>query len=544
MKSKKTKSQTLTRAQERMMARSKDLNYLIIQDKHGKAVFRKSIYSRIILNFFLIAVQIAIFTVFLLEFQSKLELYFGVSLILSTSFIIYLSNCGGKNEYKIAWLLPTIIFPLFGVSAYILYHTNLGGRKIRKKLAVLKEKTKSCLPSKEASLELLKKYPEMQGLGTYLINSGSYYPHTNTNVTYFKSGEEFYPDMFQFVVAAKKFIFIEFFIIEVDETWALLVELLEQKVKEGLEVRVMMDGLGSPVASQKVYQKYLRSKGIKVHTFLPLVPFFSTQQNNRDHRKIVIIDGEVAYTGGVNLSNQYMNRGSNKFAYWKDNAVRVEGPAIQNFMLLFLQTWNVDQKEKDDFVRLINFPYPKKDAGGLVIPYGDDAFNREDIAENIYLHIIANAKKYLYITSPYMVIDNQLQSSLIFAARRGVDVRIIVPSQPDHFLTFCIGKTYLKTLQENGIKIYTYQKGFIHSKTFICDDIISTVGSVNLDYRSLFYHFECGILMYDMSAILDARDDFVETLKDCQMMDNDSYKKIPSYQRAIGRVFRVFASLI
>ncbi|MCR5188576.1 MAG: cardiolipin synthase [Treponema sp.] len=540
----KSKNKKLSAAQKRKLARSKDLNYLIIRDKQGKAILRKSIYSRIVLNFFLIALQIAVFTLFLLEFQSKLEVYFGASLILSTGFMIYLSNCSGKNEYKIAWLLPTVIFPLFGVSAYILYHTNLGGRNLRKKLKILKEKTNSCLPPKEASLELLKKYPEIQGLATYLINSGSYYPHVNTSVTYFSSGEAFYPDMFQAIRNAKKFIFMEFFIIEVDETWALLVELLEQKVKEGLEVRVMFDGLGSPVASQKIYQKYLRERGIRVHSFLPLVPFFSTQQNNRDHRKIVIIDGEVAYTGGVNISNQYMNRGENRFSYWKDNAVRLEGPAIQNFMLMFLQTWNVGEKEKDDFVRLINFPYPEKEARGLVIPYGDDAFNQEDIAESVYLDLIAKADKYLYITSPYMVIDNQMQSALIYAVKRGVDVRVIVPSVPDHFLTFCIGKTYLKTLQENGIKVYTYQKGFIHSKTFICDDIIATVGSVNLDYRSLFYHFECGLLMYDTAAVLDARDDFEETLKDCQMMDKDSYKKIPSYQRAIGRVFRIFASLI
>lgn len=540
----KEKDKQLTKNQERRLARSRDLNYLIIKDKQGRAIFRKSIYSRIVLNFFLIALQIAIFILFLIEFQSKLEVYFGASILLSTGFMIYLSNCGGKNEFKIAWLLPTVIFPLFGVSAYILYHTNLGGRKISKKLKSLKEQTEACLPDKKEALELLKDYPEMEGLGTYLVNQGHFYPHTNTDVTYFSAGEEFYPDMFQAIRAAKKFIFIEFFIIEVDETWALLLEVLEQKVKEGLEVRVMFDGLGSPVASQKIYQKYLKSRGIKVHSFLPLVPFFSTQQNNRDHRKIVIIDGEIAYTGGVNLSNQYMNRGKNKFAYWKDNAVRIEGPAIQNFMLMFLQTWNVGEKEKDDFVRLINFPYPQKEASGLVIPYGDDAFNKEDIAENIYLDFIAKADKYLYITSPYMVIDNQLQSALIFAVKRGVDVRVIVPSVPDHFLTFCIGKTYLRTLQENGIKVYTYQKGFIHSKTFICDDIIATVGSVNLDYRSLYYHFECGLLMYDTSAVLDARDDFEETLKDCELMDKDSYKKIPSYQRAIGRVFRIFASLM
>jgi len=521
-----------------------DLNYLIIKDKHGKAIFRKAIYSRIVFTFLLIAIQLAIFLLFIINLQSYLEVYLGASLVLSTSFMVYLSNSKGKNEFKITWLVPTVIFPLFGVAAYILYHSNLGGLSLKKRLNSIKKKTEDCLPDKSESLKLMNQYPQIKGLGEYLLSQGNFYPHTSTQIKYFPSGEDFFPDMFNSIKQAKKFVYLEFFIIDVDETWIFLLELLEQKAQEGVEIRVLCDGVGSPVAATRSYQKYMRKKGIKSRVFAPLIPFFSTQQNNRDHRKIVIIDGEIAYTGGLNISNEYMNEGENRFAYWKDNAIRMEGPAIRNLLTMFLQTWNTQGFEQDNVENILSMEFPVKGAEGLVIPYGDDAYNQEDIAEDIYLYIISNAKKYVHITSPYMVIDNQMQEALIFAAHRGVDVSVIVPAEPDHFLTFYVGRTYLKSLMDNGIKVYVYQKGFIHAKTFISDDNTATVGSVNLDYRSLFHHFECGALLYEVPEIQDIEKDFNETLKNCQLMTKESYKKIPWRLRAVGRVLRIFSPLI
>ena len=353
----------------------------------------------------------------------------------------------------------------------------------------------------------------------------------------------------------KNFIFIEYFIIDVDKTWASILRILEKKVTEGVEVRVLFDGLGSPNASSKKYQKYLRQQGIKVHSFSPLIPFFSTHQNNRDHRKIVVIDGKVAYTGGLNISNEYMNVDMqfNRFKYWKDNAIRIQGSAIQNLTKLFLEDWNIQVKKKhfkdgynsiDDFERYLNQDCQVFDCDGVIIPYGDDASNNRDIAENVYIHIISTAKKYLYITTPYMVIDNQLMDALIFAANSGVDVKIIVPSVPDHMITFYVGKTFLKTLVQNGVQVYLYEKGFIHAKTFISDDIVSTVGSVNLDYRSLFHHFECGAVLYNCQTIEKIKNDFTETLHDCSKMTLSDYKKIPIFYRMIARILRIFAPLM
>lgn len=521
-----------------------DLNLAIIKDRHEKSIFRKIIYSYVFITFLLIALQIAILIVFLNKLLPYIELYFGGSIAISTIFMIYLANCKGKNEFKIAWLVPTVIFPLFGVSFYILYHTNIGGYSLGKRLKYLKKKTEEKAGSVAKAKDILANFPDVAGLGYYLANEGHYYPHTNSKVTYYPSGEEFYPELYNAIRAAKEFVFLEYFIIDVDESWVFLLQLLEQKVQEGVEVRVLYDGMGSPLASTRAYRKYLHKMGIKAHPFQPLIPFFTTQQNSRDHRKIAIIDGKVAFTGGLNLSNEYFNEGENRFAYWKDNAIKIEGSAINNLTVMFLQTWNVQTFGDDNYDKYINLPYESYDTKGLVIPYGDDAYNNEDIAEEVYSYILDNAKKYVHITTPYMVIDNQLLNSLIFAAHRGVDVSVIVPSTPDHFLTFCIGKTYLRTLVENGVHVYLYEKGFIHAKTFISDDMISTIGSVNLDYRSLFHHFECGAFVYEKETALTIEKDFQETLKDCVEMKLEDYKKIPSRVRILGRFFRIFGPLL
>lgn len=533
----------------------KDLNYRIVKDKNFRSFFTKSVYSRVVLNFLLIAFQIFLFLLFLLKFTPQIEYFLGGSILISTLFLMYLANCEGKNEFKLAWLVPIIIFPLFGISAYYLYHSNTGGLSQKYKLKKLKEETNKYSPKKEQINQILSKYPDAKGLSTYLLNSGKYYPHEKNHIDYFPCGEKFYPSLVDDLQNAKKFIFIEYFIIDVDKTWASILRILEKKVSEGVEVRVLFDGLGSPYASSKKYQKYLKQQGIKVHPFSPLIPFFSTHQNNRDHRKIVVIDGKVAYTGGLNISNEYMNveMQNNRFKYWKDNAIRIQGSGIQNLTKLFLEDWNIQVKKKhfkdsynsiDDFEKYLNQDYPAFNCDGVIIPYGDDACNKRDIAENVYIHIISTAKKYLYITTPYMVIDNQMMDALLFAANRGIDVKVIVPSVPDHLITFYVGKTFLKTLVQNGVQVYLYQKGFIHAKTFISDDLISTVGSVNLDYRSLFHHFECGAVLYNCPVTAEIKQDFTETLNDCTQMTLADYNKIPIFYRMIARILRIFAPLM
>lgn len=263
------------------------------------------------------------------------------------------------------------------------------------------------------------------------------------------------------------------------------------------------------------------------------------------HRKIVVIDGQIAYTGGVNISNEYFNMEQRRFNYWKDNAIRIEGSAIKTFIAMFMQTWNISKKYDDNYEYYLNSCDVSNEEKGVIIPYGDDAYNNQDLAEDIYLHIINNAKKYVKITTPYVLIDSQLYDALVFAVSRGVEVSIIVPSVPDHFVTFCMGRVFIKQLIDMGVKVYEYKRGFIHAKTFVSDDRFATIGSVNLDYRSLFHHFECGALLYDKPCIEDIKNDFSEMIEnDCKEFTQESYKSFPLINRMIGRIFKVFAPLM
>ena len=531
------------------MKKQNEIKYQNIKDKKRFKIFYRNVYSRLIINFFFIAVQIFLIVLFIIRLAKYLELYFGLSLALSAGFMIYLVNKKGKNEFKLAWIVPMIFLPLFSIAAYLMYHTNRGSHRHAQRLTLLREQTQILLPAsippslpeQEKMIQSFSQNPSSDLM--YYLSNNFFFPYTNCQVNYFSCGEDFFPQLLDSIHKAKKYIFLEFFIIEVDSSWNEILMALEEKIKEGVEVRILCDGLGSPVFSTSYYQKYLKSKGIISQVFIPIVPVFSTHLNNRDHRKIVIIDGELAFTGGLNLANEYFNKGKNRFPYWKDNAVQIQGSAVHTFLQLFLQNWNLFTKSPEDFSHYLPATSRQYKSSGITIPYGDDFYNNKDIAENIYLYIINKAKNYLYITTPYLLIDNQLQEALFFAVERGVEVSIIVPSIPDHLLTFSIGKTYLDSFINNGIKVYLYQKGFIHAKTFISDDHIATIGSVNLDYRSLFHHSENGVVFIDSPVIDSAKKDFEESLKASIHMQKGDYKKIPLYIRMIGRLFRIFAPL-
>ena len=521
-----------------------------IKDKKRLKLFYRSVYNRLIINFLFIAIQIFIMALFVLRLEKYLEIYFEFSLILSASFIIYMVNKNGRNEFKLAWIIPMIFVPVFSIAAYLMYHTNRGFLRFSKKLTLLRDKTQILLPesippSLESQKQIVNELSKNHASDLiYYLTNNFFFPYQNCNVKYFSSGEEVFPHMLDAIRNAKKYIFLEYFIIEPDSSWNEIFNALQKKVQEGVEVRILCDGLGSPVFSTSYYQKYLKDNGFKSRVFIPIVPVFSTHLNNRDHRKMLIVDGQLAFTGGLNLANEYFNRGTkNRFVYWKDNAVQIQGQAVHTFLQLFLQNWNLFAKDIEDFTPYLPSSYKNFEERGITIPYGDDFFNNKDIAENIYLYIINNAKKYLNITTPYILIDNQLQEALVFAAARGVEVSIIVPALPDHLITFCIGKTFLENFVNKGIKVYLYQKGFIHAKTFISDNQIATIGSVNLDYRSLYHHFENGVVFIDSPLVDSAKKDFDQTLKDCIQMEPGDYKKIKPHIRFIGRLFRIFAPL-
>ena len=324
--------------------------------------------------------------------------------------------------------------------------------------------------------------------------------------------------------------------------WGRILSILERKAREGVEVRVLYDGTCIAGRLPYRYPQQLERLGIRCRMYAPLRPLVSTHYNNRDHRKIMVIDGQCAFTGGVNLSDEYINRRV-LHGHWKDTAVCITGEAVRGFTLMFLQMWAVDEPQLEDFSRYLDASRPVE-APGWVLPYGDSPFDRENIGEMVYMDILNRAARYVHITTPYLIIDHEMVVALMFAAKRGVDVKLIVPGQPDKRSVFAVTRSYYKELIEGGVKIYEYTPGFIHAKTFVSDGDTAVVGSINLDYRSLYLHFECAALLCGGPAVGEVEADFQATLAKCRRLTAEDCRRDRLDRRLIGWILRPFAPLM
>ncbi|MBQ9019930.1 cardiolipin synthase [Candidatus Saccharibacteria bacterium] len=346
----------------------------------------------------------------------------------------------------------------------------------------------------------------------YLTNHVGFPATTHNQVDYYPLGDYVYPEMLKALNSAKNYIFIEYYIIAPDSTmWQEILAILEQKVKEGVDVRVMYDGWGSISMVAKYPPSRLKEKGIKCITFNKVSNMLnSLVLNNRDHRKMMIIDGEIAFSGGINLDDNYINR-TNPHGEWKDNGIRIIGEAVWSFTAMFLALWNAyDDHDSQYLTYKPKSTFHTLPSNGLTVPYSTSPFEKESVGENIYLSIIDQATTYVYMYTPYLILDESMIISLELAAKRGVDVRIIVPDKPDYKIIFDVTCSYFQRLIKSGVKIYRYLPGFIHSKVFIADDTVATVGSINMDYRSLYHHFECGVYLHQVSALPAIKKDLQE----------------------------------
>jgi len=346
----------------------------------------------------------------------------------------------------------------------------------------------------------------------YIMNNTKFPISCNNDVDYYNLGDNTLPVMLEELKKAEKFIFFEYFIVSKGKMWNSILEVLEEKAKQGVDVRVMYDDLGCLTTLDASYYKQLRKKGIKCIVFNKIGADAGVIMNHRDHRKILVIDGRVAFSGGINIADEYINIGS-KYGHWKDNGMRIVGDAVWNYTVIFLEIWNAYKKEDDDFSKF-RYDYSKKEGGkGYCVPYGENPFKEENVAENIYLNIVSNAKKYIYIFTPYLIIDTDLLNSLILAAKRGVDVRIVIPGIPDKKIVYTVSESYVEPLVKGGVKVYKYTPGFIHSKVYVSDDTIATIGTINMDYRSLYLHFECGCYFENVNIVSDVKKDLLETME-------------------------------
>ena len=512
--------------------------------KKGRYGIYKGIFSRIGIILFLFFIQSIILVGMYVKFQDFIPHYTGFSTGFVVIMLLYLFNIEMNSSAKMTWMAIIMIFPFFGAALLLYTKTDLGHRALKDRLNKIISGTKETIPQKQSTIEkLAKEDAGMVAIGKYLSRTGCFPIYENTHVTYFKTGEEKFKELLVQLRKAKKYIFLEYFIIDEGEMWGKVLEILAEKVKEGVDVRVMYDGTCEVALLPHNYPKKLKKLGIKCKIFAPLAPFFSTLYNYRDHRKILVIDGHTAFTGGINLADEYINK-KERFGHWKDTAVMLKGNAVKSFILMFLQMWNMDEK-KPEYDKYLDYDlrkkYPDK---GFVIPYGDVPLDDDKVGEIVYMDILNRATDYVHIMTPYLILDGEMETALKFAAERGVDVKIILPGIPDKKYAFALAKTHYASLLASGVKIYEYTPGFVHAKVFVSDDIKAVVGTINLDYRSLYHHFECATYMYKTDCISEIEEDFKDTLNKCKEITKENVKKEKLVIKIIGKVLKIISPLM
>lgn len=504
----------------------------------------KTIFSRVFAIALSVIIQVAIIVI-LMEEMAASYLYFQAALsIIGLLVFIVLVNKKMNPEHKMIWAFLVIVFPLLGIMLYFILWLNSPKKKTIKKYTTFNENiVKQDGSYKEEVYQICK---DFKGQYKYIENMSSLNVYKNSKCTYLKSGTRFYNSLIKDLKDAKEFIFMEYFIINHGKMWDSILEILKQKVKEGVEVRLVYDDLGSAKYVRGNYFKQLRKYGIKCYKFNTMIPLVSSYHNNRDHRKITIIDGYIAYTGGINLSDEYMNITS-PFGHWKDNAVRIEGEATNNLTILFLQSYALASKEKQEFDKYLynKEKHPVIESNEVLLPFGTGPSNMyyKNMSSDVFLHLINQAKKSIDISTPYLVIDYALTNALIAASVRGVKVRILIPSIPDKKLVYAFAKDTAHDLSSYGIEIYTYTPGFNHAKSFLVDDEIAFVGTTNLDFRSLLHHYECGVLIYNSPCLKDIDSNFEDDYLKSKLM-NEKELRSNVVVKLILSFLKVFQSLL
>lgn len=514
---------------------------------------KRVLFSRLVITLFIVSLQV----LFLLSSFYKLSEYWPIisalTTLLSGALIIYIINRDENPAFKITWLLPICVVPLVGALLYAFVAMDIVPKGV-KKLIKRREGESAKYLEQNAVIrqELDEKKLPITSISRYLERFGNYPVYQNTEVSYFPIGEEFLKDLLVEIERAEKFIFMEYFIVYEGKMWNTLKEALSKKAKQGVDVRLLVDGMCAINQLPRNFPEKMKALGIDTRVFMPVMPVFSTYQNNRDHRKIFVIDGKIAYNGGINIADEYINARA-LYGHWKDTAVKLCGDAVRTFTVMFLQLWYVADRRTSKGIYVAGeyegYINPERSnletsGEGYVIPYGDGPHTNHRLAENVYLDILNRADKYVHIMTPYFINDNEMLCAFKYAAERGVDVKIILPHIPDKWFAYDVARTYYPMLLRAGVKVYEYEPGFIHAKSVVCDDDRAVVGSINFDFRSLYHHYECATLFGGCEAVSQVEKDFQETLQKCIEVTMDYYKQIPVWKRFAGHVLKLFAPLL
>lgn len=538
----------------------------ILKDRRYKVL----IYNRFVLSLFLVLLQIVIGTLLLWRFYNAggraVRILIGVTSVL---FVLYIINRNEKPSSKLNWVIMILIMPIFGISLYLLFGEGRPTRRMNRKISAAKKENAGAV---EQSAEVKAKIENGGRNGEicrYLMKYAGYPVYDDGDVTYYPSGREMFKDMLEAMESAQKYILVEYFIVAGGKMWDAFRAVLLKKAEEGVRIKMIFDDAGSLFLLPKKYDKYLESlhPNIKCYTFNPVVPIFTMRMNNRDHRKILVVDGKTAFTGGINLADEYIDE-KIKHGHWKDSGLRVRGRAVDSFVLMFFNIWNAFRKDKgvvSDYLApeyaprvpagvleswtggaekaTVESAKGEKKEGFFVQPYDDSPLDRENVGETVYLDIIHRAEKYLYVFTPYLILDDFMRAALCDAAKRGVDVRIVTPGIPDKKYVFRLTRANYGSLIKAGVKIYEYTPGFIHAKSMIADDEYAVVGTINLDYRSLYLHFENAVYFSDCEAVERLKKDNEEVFAVSRLIPIGETKR-NFFGGLLDSVLRVFETLL
>ncbi len=541
------------------------------------------LFSRMVIVALLIVLQIVwIWLVFqrLAEYNIVIQV---CTSILGVILVLVVVNKDEVPEYKMPWLLVIVLSPVLGGVLYAFFGSNQPGRRMKREyMRIEREFARVVRQNKDTLAALEAEDPVAAAQAKYLYESSRAPVFGGERTRYFPMGEDMFPVMLRELNKAERFVFLEYFIIEEGKFLNSVLDILQRKLEEGVEVRIMYDDIGSIGKVRMGYARKLRKMGFSAQVFRPFLPFVSTVHNNRDHRKIMVIDNRVAFTGGINLADEYINE-KLRFGTWKDTGIMIEGDCVSEFTCMFLTLWDLQAKQISDYKFYTSYrpgeemvalpeapaapdgaagaesgtententenmekgggmpavlPLPVPKERGYVVCFGDGPvpFYEDQVGKNVYLNILNSATEYVYISTPYLVCDNELLSALRLTARRGVDVRLITPHIPDKKTVYLITRSNYSTLIEAGVKIYEYTPGFIHAKNFVSDDKYAVVSTINLDYRSLVHHFECGVWMYDTPTIAKIKDDVLRTIAES--------REIPAEEAELNLAQNIVKSLV
>ncbi len=509
--------------------------------KKGQKGIFKMLFGRMGIILVLLAVNVLVLLSAFRWLEEFLPHIYGGTAVFTVVMVLYIINSRMDPTAKITWLIVIMLLPVFGSLFYLFTCRDLGHRAVRKKLQRIYAATPRADSPSDALEQLTRQAPGAGAMARYVSGMTGIPVSQNTQATYFPLGEEMLEQMLLELKKAEKSIYLEYFIIDEGVMWGRILEILAEKAAQGVDVRVIYDGTCEFLLLPKGYSKKLQELGIACHVFAPVTPFLSTHYNYRDHRKILTIDGKVAFTGGINLADEYINA-IHPYGHWKDTGIMLKGDGAGSFEKMFLQIWNLEERE-------IRFPQEEhsrqlQDGNGFVLPYYEDPLDREHTARQVYIDILNRARKSVRIMTPYLILDGELESALTYAAKRGVEVTLVLPGVPDQKTPHALAKSHYPVLVEAGVKVYEYTPGFVHAKVVVADDCEAIVGTINFDYRSLYHHFECAVYLHSVPCIADISRDFEETVARSAAVTPETIRREKLFYKLAGPVLKAVATLM